>query len=136
MNMSYQQAIIYYHYSLEINYMFKSRTRHAQRSSNSFKATLTHVGNWHACFFLIRILCKCQHLESRKKPYQVCKEGGHFQHATGRNYAKAVLSLDKDKRAVKGKCLTPLYRRWGQLCSCIQGYCYCCSQILLSPVHI
>ncbi len=36
----------------------------------------------------------------------------------------------------KGKRLTPLYRRWGQLCSCIQCYCYCCSQILLSSVHI
>lgn len=35
--------------------------------------------------------------------------GGHCQHATGSNYAKAVLPFDKDKTEVKGKSLTHLY---------------------------
>lgn len=76
--------------------------------------------------------------QKKKEAWAGMQGGGHFQRATGSNYAKPVLPFDKDKRevGVKGKRLTPLYRQWGQLCSCIQGYCYCCSQILLSPVHI
>lgn len=35
--------------------------------------------------------------------------GGHCQHATGSNYAKAVLPFDKDKTEVKGKSRTRLY---------------------------
>lgn len=36
--------------------------------------------------------------------------------------------------SVKGKRLTLLYRQWGQLCSWIGSYC--CSKMLLSPVHV
>lgn len=73
----------------------------------------------------------------KKKAWAGMQGGGHFQHATGSNYAKPVLPFDKDKGEVrvKGKRLKPLYRQRGQLCSCIGGCCYCCSQILLSPVH-
>lgn len=72
--------------------------------------------------------------ERKKKNHdQVCKEEVIFSMQRGAIMQKPSPPFDKDKRGVKGKRLTPLYRQWGQLCSCIRGYCYCCSQILLSP---
>lgn len=50
---------------------------------------------------------------------------GQFLQATGSNYAKAVMPYDEEESRARG---------W-HLC-CRWGYCYCCSQILLSPVRI
>lgn len=86
------------------------------------------------------MLYKCQHSENfkkRKKSDQVCNEGVIFsmqQRAIMQNHS-SLLTRIKRKSEPRARGLTPLYREWGQLCSCIQGYCYCCSQILLSPVH-
>lgn len=63
---------------------------------------------------------------------------GSFSTCNREQLCKTSPLFDKDKGEVriKGKRLTPLYRRWEPLCSCMGSYCYCCSQILLSPVHI
>lgn len=50
---------------------------------------------------------------------------GQFLQATGSNYAKAVMPYDEEESRARG---WHLCRR--------RGYCYCCSQILLSPVRI
>lgn len=75
--------------------------------------------------------------ERERKNYTGMQGRGHFSMQQGAIMQK-LYTFDKDKGEVrvKGKRLTPPDMQWGQLGRCIGGYYYCCSQILLSPVHV
>lgn len=75
--------------------------------------------------------------KKKKKTYAGMQGRGHFSMQQGA-IMQNLSTFDKDKGevGVKGKRLTPRYRQRGQLCRCIGGYCYYCSQILLSPVCV
>lgn len=76
-------------------------------------------------------------LEEEEKKSAGMQGKGHLDMQQGA-IMQNLSTFDKDKgeATVKGKRLTPRYRQWGQFRRCIGGYCYCCSQILLSPVHV
>lgn len=94
----------------------------------------------HACFVLSGCYTSVSTQRSggvnKKKSWSRYARSGIFSACNREQLCKMSPPFDKDKGEVrvKGKKLTHLYRRWGQLCSCIGGYC--CSQILLSLVHI
>lgn len=89
----------------------------------------------HAWLVLTGCYASVSNQKNRKKKNP---RRGSFSACNREQLCKTSPPFDRDKGGVrvKGKRLTPLYRQWGQLCSCAEGYCYCCSQILLSPVHV
>lgn len=85
-------------------------------------------------FCLIKMLRKCQHSRggvNKKKSWYARHRS--FSACNREQLCKTSPPFDKDTEEVrvKGRRLTHLYRRWGQLCSCIEGYC--CSQDIAVP---
>lgn len=77
------------------------RTHHSKRSSNDCKGTLTPcVTCMPGLSYQDVMQVSAVEEQKKRKAWAGMQEGGHFQHATGSNYAKPVHPFDKDKREV------------------------------------